>query len=166
MKETAEEKKRKPGRPKGPTRLDKQLDEMNLAEKLENLPKDCNVGTKKNSKVYKVSWTGCKLHIDAADGGILISCILTSVSTHDCQAVIPLGEITSWRVTSCNNLMDAAYDSPQIHEHSKNLCHVPIIKINPQRNNALIEELAAESKRCKNVGHKTAEVVRYRAKHG
>ena len=56
---------------------------MSLPEMLEDLPKPCDVGTKKNSKGYKTSWTGYKLHIDAADGGIPISCILTSASSHD-----------------------------------------------------------------------------------
>ncbi len=49
---------------------------------LKDLPKACDVGTKKNSKGYKTSWTGYKLHVDSADGGIPISCILTSVSVH------------------------------------------------------------------------------------
>jgi hypothetical protein len=39
---------------------------------LDDLPHDCNVGTKKNSKGYKESWIGYKLHIDAADGQIPI----------------------------------------------------------------------------------------------
>jgi hypothetical protein len=49
-----------------------------------------NVGTKKNSKGYKESWIGYKLHLDVADGQIPISCILTSASLHDSQAAIPL----------------------------------------------------------------------------
>ena len=32
---------------------------------------------------YKESWIGYKLHIDAADGGIPLSCILTSASVND-----------------------------------------------------------------------------------
>ena len=28
-------------------------------------------------------WTGYKLHIDAIDGGIPVSCLLTSASVHD-----------------------------------------------------------------------------------
>jgi len=64
---------------------------MTLEEMLDDLPKACNVGTKKNSKGYKETWIGYKLHIDAADGQIPISCILTSASLHDSQAAIPLG---------------------------------------------------------------------------
>ena len=78
--------KRKRGRPKKseelkkePTRLERQQG-MTLEEMLEDLPKVCDVGTKKNSKGYKESWIGYKLHIDIADGDIPISCILTSGS--------------------------------------------------------------------------------------
>jgi hypothetical protein len=39
-----------------------------------DLPTACNVGTKRNSKNYKTIWIGYKLHIDACDGGIPISC--------------------------------------------------------------------------------------------
>jgi hypothetical protein len=53
--------------PPEPTRLERQAN-MTLAEMLDELPKDCNVGTKKNSKGYKETWVGYKLHIDAADG--------------------------------------------------------------------------------------------------
>src|SRR5277367_1447528 len=44
----------------------------------------------KNSKGYKESWTGYKLHIDVACGQIPVACILTSASTHDSQVAIPL----------------------------------------------------------------------------
>lgn len=166
--ETKEKKPKKRGRPKKgeepskePTRLAKQIAGMSLAEMLDDLPKACNVGTKKNSKGYKSSWTGYKLHIDAADGGIPISCILTSASTHDSQAAIPLGEMTSRRVTSLYDLMDSAYDAPQIHEHSRKLGHVPIIDTHPRRDKALKEELASEGKRRKLVHYKMAEEQRY-----
>ena len=41
---------------------------------------------KKDSKGYKSTWVGYKLHIDVADGQIPISCLLTSASLHDSQA--------------------------------------------------------------------------------
>ncbi len=50
---------------------------------LADLPTCCDVGTKKNSKSYKESWIGYKFHLDVADGGIPISAVLTSASTHD-----------------------------------------------------------------------------------
>ena len=159
---------RKRGRPKKgeertkePTRLERQIAGMSLTEMLDDLPKACNVGTKKNSKGYKSSWTGYKLHIDAADGGIPISCILTSASSHDSQSAIPLATITSRRVSNCYDLMDSAYDAPEIHEYSRRLDHIPLIDTNPRRNKALKKELANESKRCKVVNYQTAEAQRY-----
>jgi len=53
---------------------------------------------------------GYKLHIDAADGQIPISCILTSASLHDSQAAIPLAQMSAQRVTHLYDLADAAYD--------------------------------------------------------
>ena len=96
-------------RPKELTRLEKQSAGMSLPNMLEDLPKACDVGTKKNSQGYKSSWIGYKLHIDVADGGIPISCILTSASSHDSQSAIPLATITSQRVTNLYDLMDSVY---------------------------------------------------------
>jgi hypothetical protein len=77
-----------------PARLERQA-KMKLEEILDELLKACNVGTKKNSKGYKESWIGYKLHVDAADGQVPISCILTSASLHDSQAAIPLALTTA-----------------------------------------------------------------------
>ena len=54
-------------RPKVLTRLERQPT-MNLPAMLDDLPTACDVGTKKNSKGYKTTWVGYKLHIDVADG--------------------------------------------------------------------------------------------------
>ena len=83
-------------RPKAPKRLDRQAT-MSLPEMLDDLPTDCAVGTKKNSKGYKSTWVGYKLHIDVADGQIPIGCILTSASLHDSQAAIPLATMSAER---------------------------------------------------------------------
>jgi hypothetical protein len=160
--------KRKRGRPSKdeqpappePTRLERQT-KMTLAEMLDELPKVANVGTKKNSKGYKESWVGYKLHIDAADGQIPISCILTSASLHDSQAAIPLAQMTAQRVTNLYDLADAAYDIHALHEHSRSLGHIPIIDINPRRDQALKKELQAEQKRCRLLGFRGAEDLRY-----
>ena len=40
-------------------------------------------------KASQESWSGYKLHIDAADGGVPLSCILTSASLHDSQVIAP-----------------------------------------------------------------------------
>jgi len=143
------------------TRIEKQANGMSLAGMLNDLPKACDVGTKKNSKGYKVSWTGYKLHIDVADGGIPISAVLTSASTHDSQVAIPLAKMSSERVTHLYDVMDSAYDVPQIHDMSRQLGHIPLIDVHPRRDKALKEEIAAENKRCRLVGHKTAEAIRY-----
>ena len=143
------------------TRIEKQANGMSLAGMLNDLPKACDVGSKKNSKGYKVSWTGYKLHIDVADGGIPISAVLTSASTHDSQVAIPLAKMSSERVTHLYDVMDSAYDVPQIHDMSRQLGHIPLIDVHPRRDKALKEEIAAENKRCRLVGHKTAEAIRY-----
>ncbi len=128
---------------------------MSLKEMQNDLPKVCDVGSKKNSKGNASHWIGYKLHIDAADGGIPISCLLTSASMHDSQASIPLAEMSHNRVNSLYDLMDSAYDVPEIHEHSKNLGHIPIIDINARRNKELKLKLADELKACRNAGYKT-----------
>jgi len=147
--------------PKAMTRLEKQASGMSLSSMLDDLPKVCNVGTKRNSKGHQTSWIGYKLHIDAADGGVPISCLLSSASLHDSQAAIPLSEITLGRVCNLYDLMDAAYDAPQIHAQSQKLGHVPIIDINPRRNTELKQALADEHKACRTINHQTAESVRY-----
>jgi len=148
-------------RVKQKTRIEKQAGGMALADMIVDLPMVCDVGTKKNSKGYKESWIGYKLHLDVADGGIPVSGLLTSASTHDSQAAIPLTYMTDERIVNLYDLMDAAYDVPQIREVSQQLGHVPLIDVNPRQNPALKAEIAAENKRCRLVGHKPAEAIRY-----
>ncbi|MHB9038507.1 MAG: transposase [Armatimonadota bacterium] len=52
-------------------RLEKQR-EWSLQECLADLPRACDVGTKKDSKGHKMSWPGYKFNVDVADGGIPI----------------------------------------------------------------------------------------------
>jgi len=158
----------KPGRPKKGeirtkplTRIERQANGMSIDAMLNELPQACDVGTKRNSKGYQTSWTGYKLHIDTADGGIPISCVLTSASVHDSQVAIPLAKISHARVTHLYDLMDSAYDVPQIHEISRQLGHIPLIDTHPRRDKTLKAELGAEEKRCQRVGHKEAEAIRY-----
>lgn len=125
-----EKKKRKRGEPKPQsemTRIERQR-EMSLEEMLADLPRECAVGCKTNSHGRKETWRGYKLHLDVADGQIPISCVLTSANLHDSQVAIPLATMTAKRVTSLYDLMDSAYDSGQIREHSRSLGHVPIIE--------------------------------------
>ena len=65
-------------------------------------------------------------------------------------------------VRNAYDLMDLAYDVPQIHAISQQLGHVPLIDQHPRRNKALKEGLKAENKRSKIVGHQPAETIRYR----
>jgi hypothetical protein len=146
---------------KEPTRLERQQT-MTLEEMLADLPHKCDVGTKKNSKGFKESWIGFKFHLDAADGQIPISCILTSASTYDSQVALPLAAMTSQRIVNLYDLMDAAYDAPIIRERSKSLGHVAIIDINTRRNMKLKEELRAEARRCELLHFERPEDRRYK----
>lgn len=149
----------KPSEPE-PTRLERQAG-MTLAELLADLPRECNVGSKKNSKGYKETWIGYKLHLDVADGQIPVSCILTSASMHDSQAAIPLARVSAGRLTNLYDLMDSAYDAEEIRKHSRDLGHVPIIDVNPRRDTARKAELQAEQKRRNLLRCKTAEDIRF-----
>ena len=115
-----------------PTRLQRQL-ERTQDENLADLPRACDWGTKKDSKGKKQSWRGYKLHLDAIDGDIPISWLVTSASMHDSQAAIPLAQMSAERVTSLYDLADAAYDAKEIRQMSERLGHVAIIDHNPRR---------------------------------
>ena len=136
----AESQKPRPkGRPKQgeervkePTRLERQS-QRTLAENLAQLPKSCDVGSKKNSKGYQETWVGYKLHLDTADGDIPVAAILTSASLHDSQAALPLMHLSSQRLTYLYDLADAAYCSPVIRDEARRLNHVPLIDHNPRR---------------------------------
>lgn len=118
--------------PAPPKRLDAQS-QRRLADNLADLPTVCAVGCKRNSKGHQESWIGYKLHLDVVDGDIPVSAVLTSASVHDSQVAIPLAQLTAQRITSLYDLMDSAYDAPQIHAYSRGLGHVPIIDPNPRR---------------------------------
>jgi len=115
--------------PKPETRLQRQVGQS-AAEALKELPVHCDVGTKKNSKGYKESWIGYKLHADVNDCGLPISVALTAASVHDSQVAIPLIKLTSERVDYLYDLMDAAYDAKPLYQVSRSLGHVPIIDRN------------------------------------
>jgi hypothetical protein len=115
--------------PKPETRLERQGRQSAL-EALAELPVHCDRGTKKNSKGYKETWVGYKLHADVNDCCLPISVALTSASLHDSQVAIPLMKLTSERVTYLYEVMDPAYDAQPIYEVSRSLGHVPIIDKN------------------------------------
>lgn len=99
-------------------------------EALKELPVYCDVGTKKNSKGYKETWVGYKLHADVNDCGLPVSVVLTAASLHDSQVAIPLMKMSSSKVDYLYDLMDSAYDAGSIYEVSRDLGHVPIIDKN------------------------------------
>ena len=103
-----------------------------LAEMRQEIPTACDRGTKCNAQGYKVSWNGYKLHLDTADCGVPISALLSSASMHDSRAAIPLSLMSAARVDNLYDLMDAAYCSLELHEHSRSLNHVPLIDHNPR----------------------------------
>jgi hypothetical protein len=94
---------------------------------LKDLPCQCDIGNKTNSKGHNTYWRGYKLHLDVADGQLPVSALLTSASVHDSQVAIPLMTMTAQRVVHLYELMDSAYDAAEIHAHSRQLNHVPII---------------------------------------
>src|SRR5271167_35357 len=147
---------RKRGRPRRdedrpkpePTRLERQTTQS-LGQMLAELPTACDVGCKKNSKGYKETWNGYKLHLDVACGQIPVSCVLTSASVHDSQVAIPLMTMTSARIAYLYDLMDAAYDAAAIHDHAKALGHMPIIDRNFRAQHEAKAEWAKEVERMK-----------------
>jgi hypothetical protein len=144
--------------PKEPRRLERQS-AMTLAEMLADLPRRCDVGAKCNAKGYLTTWIGYKLHIDTADGDIPVACLLTSASLHDSQVAIPLAQITAQRVTNLYDLMDSAYDAPEIYAASRALGHVPIIDPKPRRGTKA--ECAAEARAKRRANYQLAEERRY-----
>lgn len=121
--------------PKVPSRL-KQQQNMTLPQMLADLPKHCDVGCKKNSDGFSEFWKGYKLHIDAADGQIPISCVLTSASVHDSQVALPLMAMTERRVDYLYDVMDAAYDADVIRFQSLSQGRRPLIDPNPAHGKA------------------------------
>jgi hypothetical protein len=136
-KEDTPKPKKKRGRPKKgeeapppePKRIEVQPN-RSLEENIKDLPAQCDVGTKRNSKGHTTHWIGYKLHLGVVDGDIPVAAILTSASTHDSQVAIPLMQMTNERLDTMYDLMDAAYDAQGIHDFSRSLGHVPIIDPN------------------------------------
>ena len=146
-------------RPTEPRRLERQRN-MTLPEMLADLPYACDIGVKRDAKGYQTSWSGYKLHIDAADGAIPVSCLLTSASLHDSQVAIPLATLTVGRVRNLYDLMDSAYDAPEIRAHSRALGHVAIIDVNP-RSGARKQALRQETQARRACGLVLSEERRY-----
>ena len=147
--------------PKEPTRIEKQFSGiMTLEEMIRDLPKQCDIGTKKSPKGFALTWKGYKLHTAIDDHCIPVAAILSSASMHDSQAAIPLGIKADCVAKNFYDLMDAAYDTEEIHLHSRSLGHVPIIgqrgvRVKP-------EEVHAEEKARTVLRWEPAEDIRYK----
>ena len=132
-------------RPEQMTRLERQCSgTMTLQEMLDELPRNCDVGCKLDSRGNKYRWSGYKLHLDVADGQVPISCVLTSASVNDTQVAVPLMLTSAERVTSLYDLMDTGYDATAIREKSRQLGHVPLIPF--QKRGSEQQELAPHEK--------------------
>jgi len=121
-------------------RLDIQLDQS-ADEALADLPKICNWGSKLDTGGHIHTWKGWKGHLGWSDGGLPLGVVTTSASVHDSQVAIPLIRRTAKQVTSLYDLMDSAYDAPQIRQVSHEAGHVDIIDPNPRRYGVPVEKL-------------------------
>jgi hypothetical protein len=132
--------------PKPLTRIEQQrtqsLDEMRAG-----LPTQCDVGVKRNSKGFRETWIGYKLHLDTANGIVPVAAILTAASIHDSQVAIPLARTSEQRVVWLYDLMDSAYDAQPIINDCLAAGRVPVIDRNTRRDTALKAEIAAERAR-------------------
>lgn len=115
-----------------------------LSENLDDLPRGCDWGGKRDSKGKTSHWCGYKLHLSIADGGVPLAAVLSSASLHDSQAAILLMQMSSERATILYDLADSAYDAEEIKTFSEKLGHVPVIDPNPRRGGAI--ELAPARK--------------------
>lgn len=142
-------------------RRQKQLQEPDLHRMIDDLPKQCDVGMKRRANGHALIWKGYKIHAAVDDHCIPLATIVTSASLNDCEAAIPLATKCSKNVTSLYDLMDAAYDHPEIKEHSVSLGHVPIIDKCPSSISQKIEK-EAEQRRREQLNFKLAEERRYK----
>lgn len=147
--------------PKELTRVEKQFSgTMTLEEMIRDLPKQCDIGTKKSPKGFALTWKGYKLHTAIDDHCIPVATILSSASMHDSQAAIPLGIKADRVVKNFYDLMDAAYDTKEIHLYSKSLGRVPIIGQRGVRTKS--EAVQAEKKARAVLRWEPAESIRYK----
>jgi hypothetical protein len=148
-------------KPQEPTRLERQR-EQTLAAMLADLPTRCDVGVKTNSKGFKESWIGYKLHLEVADGMVPVSAVLTAASIHDSQAALPLARKSAGRIVWLYDLMDSAYDAAVLLEDIQAAGRVPIIDHNTRRNTSLRAEIDGERQRRHLIRIPDPDDLRYR----
>jgi hypothetical protein len=144
----------------GNSRKQKQLRE-DLQTSLSTLPTSCDYGCKKMANGFLTFWKGYKFHVAIDDLCIPLAAVLSSASLNDSEVAIPLAEKSNLVAKNFYDLMDSAYNSPEIKEHSYSLGHVPIIDERP-RNSIQKEEKRRERERKRILNAYTAEDVRYR----
>lgn len=144
----------------GVSRKQKQLTQ-NLKSSLDSLPTQCDTGSKKMANGFLTIWKGYKLHVAIDDNCIPLAAILTSASLNDSEAAIPLAIKSDLVAKNFYDLMDSAYNAPEIKEHSHSLGHIPIIDERP-RNPTQKDEKKAERKRKRILNAYTAEDRRYK----
>lgn len=145
---------------KGKSRKQKQLNQ-DLETMINELPNRCDVGSKKMANGFITTWKGYKLHVAVDDLCIPLAAILTSASLNDSEAAIPLAIKSDSVAKNFYDLMDSAYNSPEIKAHSLSLGHIPIIDERP-RNPEQKAKKKAESKRKQILNAYTAEDRRYK----
>lgn len=143
------------------TRRQKQLNEKNLDVMIQELPNKCDNGMKKSAQGYTNTWKGYKLHAAVDDHCVPLAVIVTSASVNDCEVAIPLASKAHQVSRNLYDLMDAAYDHPEIVEHSIALGHIPIIDKCPHTKDQKIQK-EAEKERKELLNFKTAEDARYK----
>lgn len=141
-------------------RKKKQMNQT-LEKMIEEIPTSCDMGMKKNAQGIATVWKGYKLHAAVDDMGIPVSAILSSASLNDCEVGIPLMAKSSRVVKNFYDLMDSAYDVPEIKEYSLLLGHVPLIDVHA-RSTAQKAEKEDERRRKWLLKAYTAEDRRYR----
>lgn len=155
------QQKRNEIRKGAPNRREMQLKENSLELLLKDLPKSCDKGMKKSSLGYTEIWKGYKLHTACDDNCVPVAALITSASLNDCEAAIPLAKKANSVVHNLYDLMDAAYDHPEIKQYSLSLGHKPIIDPCPKSLQNKCEK-EAEKSRKKLLNFLTAEDKRYK----
>ena len=125
------------------TRIERQRTQT-LDEMLADLPVECDIGCKTNSRGFTTTWVGYKLHLDVTTAMVPVSALLTSASVHDSQVAIPLMRISQQRVIWLHDVMDSAFDAAAIVAECHAAGRIPVIDINTRRQTELKAEIAAE----------------------
>jgi hypothetical protein len=101
---------------------------------INNLSTVCDYGTKKDSKGYKYTWKGYKLHVAVNDYNIPVVAIVTSASVNDTLVAITLIRNVEDRIDNLYYLMDAGYDATAIRAEITNHGKVGLIDFNQRGN--------------------------------